>query len=236
MRLSSRRLRLAADRASCCVPDGDHRQHQRPARRRPQGDDPRGSKLRIAASTFSIYAFEALRKELEQVEELEFIFTSPTFVAEQGDGQAAARSAGSSSSRRRKRRVEPLRLRVRDPAAQQADPARDRAGVRRLGPAQGHASGPTRTGAPMQQFAVVDDGAAYMPLQGFTAADLGYERGNAVSNMVTKIDDAPMTAQYLQLFDQIWHNPRAARGRHRGASTSTSPACTPRTPRSGSTS
>lgn len=42
-----------------------------------------GSKLRVAASTFSIYAFEALRKELEGVRELEFIFTAPTFVAGQ---------------------------------------------------------------------------------------------------------------------------------------------------------
>ena len=43
----------------------------------------RGSKLRIAASTFSIYAFEALRKELEGVKEPEFIFTAPTFVPNQ---------------------------------------------------------------------------------------------------------------------------------------------------------
>ena len=47
-----------------------------------------GSKVRIAASTFSIFAFEALRKELEQVGELEFIFTSPSFVTTQGHGQA----------------------------------------------------------------------------------------------------------------------------------------------------
>lgn len=38
------------------------------------------SKVRIAASCFSIYAFEALKKELERVDSLEFIFTSPTFV------------------------------------------------------------------------------------------------------------------------------------------------------------
>ena len=38
------------------------------------------SKLRIAASCFSIYAFEALKKQLESVELLEFIFTTPTFV------------------------------------------------------------------------------------------------------------------------------------------------------------
>lgn len=39
-----------------------------------------GSKLKIAASCFSIYAFEALRSELENLEQLEFIFTSPTFI------------------------------------------------------------------------------------------------------------------------------------------------------------
>lgn len=39
-----------------------------------------GSKLKIAASCFSIYAFEALKQELERIGSLEFIFTSPTFV------------------------------------------------------------------------------------------------------------------------------------------------------------
>lgn len=39
-----------------------------------------GSKLRLAASCFSIYAFEALKVELETIYSLQFIFTSPTFV------------------------------------------------------------------------------------------------------------------------------------------------------------
>lgn len=38
------------------------------------------TKLKIAASCFSIYAFEALKKELSKIDSLEFIFTSPTFV------------------------------------------------------------------------------------------------------------------------------------------------------------
>ena len=51
------------------------------------GDDLRseltpGSKVKIVASYFSIYAFEALRKELESIEELMFIFPVPTFVSE----------------------------------------------------------------------------------------------------------------------------------------------------------
>lgn len=39
-----------------------------------------GARLKVAASCFSMYALEALKDELEQVDELQFIFTSPTFV------------------------------------------------------------------------------------------------------------------------------------------------------------
>lgn len=42
----------------------------------------RGSRVSIAAASFSIYAFEALKKELEGIDELRFIFTSPTFIKE----------------------------------------------------------------------------------------------------------------------------------------------------------
>jgi len=40
----------------------------------------KGSKLSIAAASFSIYAFEALKKELGRIDELRFIFSSPTFI------------------------------------------------------------------------------------------------------------------------------------------------------------
>jgi hypothetical protein len=43
----------------------------------------RGAKLKIAAASFSIFAFEALKTELEKIESLEFIFTSPTFVPDE---------------------------------------------------------------------------------------------------------------------------------------------------------
>jgi superfamily II DNA or RNA helicase len=42
----------------------------------------KGSRLSIAASSFSIYAYEALKKELEKIEEVRFVFNSPTFVEE----------------------------------------------------------------------------------------------------------------------------------------------------------
>ena len=42
----------------------------------------KSSKVSIAAASFSIYAYEALKEELESVDELRFIFTSPTFSKE----------------------------------------------------------------------------------------------------------------------------------------------------------
>lgn len=41
-----------------------------------------GSKISIAAACFSIYAFQELKTQLSQIDELRFIFTSPTFVTE----------------------------------------------------------------------------------------------------------------------------------------------------------
>lgn len=47
----------------------------------------KGSKVSIAATCFSMYAYKELKKQLESVEEFRFIFTSPTFVTEKAEKQ-----------------------------------------------------------------------------------------------------------------------------------------------------
>jgi hypothetical protein len=142
------------------------------------------SRVRIAASTFSIFAFEALRKELEQVSELEFIFTTPAFITEKVTdkmrkerreffirGRAESSLSGSE-----------FEIKLRNQLTQRAVARECADWVRRKVTFRSNA-----TSNPMQQFAVVGDGVAYTPLQGFTTADLGYERGDAVSNMVHRL-------------------------------------------------
>lgn len=41
-----------------------------------------GSKVSVAAACFSIYAFQELKEQLMNIDELRFIFTSPTFTTE----------------------------------------------------------------------------------------------------------------------------------------------------------
>ncbi|MGW9558011.1 helicase-related protein [Nocardiopsis sp. NPDC055551] len=164
-----------------------------------------GSKLRIAASTFSIFAFQALRRELEQVSELEFIFTSPSFATEKvtdrlrkerreffiPPGYAESSLYGSEFEIRLRNK-----LTQRAIARECADWVRERVKFRS-----------NANGNPMQPLAAVDDAAVYFPIQGFTTTDLGYESGPAVSNVVTKFEGVNETQQFLDLFDQIWNDP-----------------------------
>lgn len=166
----------------------------------------RGSKLRMAASTFSIYAFEALRDELEKLDSLEFIFTSPTFVADQAtDRFRKERREFFIPQAKRESNLygSEFEIRLRNKLTQRAIARECAEWIKAKVTFRSN-----KTGAPMQQFAVVDGHAAYTPLQGFTSADLGYERGDAVSNFVNKIDEAPLATAYLQIFDQIWNSPK----------------------------
>jgi len=165
-----------------------------------------GSKLRIAASTFSIFAFEALKRELGSIRELEFIFTAPSFTTTKATDKPAPEKRQFFIPTDKKRDAtlygSDFEIRLRNQLTQRAIARECAEWVQQKVTFRSN-----HTGAPMQSFAVVDDTAAYAPLQGFTTADLGYERGPAVSNMVHKIDDAPLTKQYIELFDQIWRNP-----------------------------
>jgi len=166
-----------------------------------------GAKLKIAASCFSIYAFEALKKELEQIDSLEFIFTSPTFVPNDVSDKLKKEHREfhiPKMERERSLYGSEFEVRLRNELTQKAIAKECAEWMRRKSTFRSN-----KGRAPMQQFACVkaaESEAVYMPLHGFTAVDLGYETGNAVSNFVNKIDEQPMTGTYLALFDQIWND------------------------------
>ncbi len=166
-----------------------------------------GARLKIAASCFSIYAFEALKIELEKIEELEFIFTAPTFVAnEVSDKIRKERKEFHIPKVDRERSLygSEFEIQLRNKLTQRAIAKECADWMRRKATFKSN-----RSKAPMQQFACVQSNTvtAYMPLHGFTAVDLGYQQGNAVSNLVNKMDEPTFATIYISLFNQIWNDP-----------------------------
>lgn len=166
------------------------------------------ARLKIAASCFSMYAFEALKAELEKIDELSFIFTSPTFVADEVTDKVQKQRREfhiPKSDRERSLYGSEFEIQLRNKLTQRAIAKECADWMRRKATFKSN-----RSKAPMQQFACVqakDAATAYMPLHGFTAVDLGYQQGNAVSNLVNKMDEAAFTSTYISLFDQIWVDP-----------------------------
>jgi superfamily II DNA or RNA helicase len=167
----------------------------------------RGARLKIAASCFSIYAFEALKTELSKLESLQFIFTAPTFVpTEVTDRLRKERREFFIPKTTRERGLygTEFEIQLRNKLTQRAVARECAEWIRKRARFRSNT-----TKAPMQQFmhAAAETGdVTYMPISGFTAVDLGYQKGDAVSNLVTRIDDAAHTQVYLQLFNQIWND------------------------------
>ena len=167
-----------------------------------------GAHLKIAASCFSIYAFEALKSELEKIDELQFIFTSPTFTANEVTDKIRKERKEfhiPKADRERSLYGSEFEIQLRNKLTQRAIAKECADWMRRKATFKSN-----RSKAPMQQFACVQAATtetAYMPLHGFTAVDLGYQQGNAVSNLVNKMDEPTFTVTYLSLFNQIWQDP-----------------------------
>lgn len=161
-----------------------------------------GSKVSVAAACFSIYAYQELAEQLQRCDEFRFLFTSPTFIAEK------------TTKERREFYIPRLRrekslygtefeVRLRNELKQKAV-AKECADW--MSKKARFKSNTTREG--MNNFMLVEDGDetyTYMPLNAFTTVDLGCERGNNMTNIITRLEN-PASTEFLRTFDEIWND------------------------------
>ena len=164
-----------------------------------------GSKLKIAASCFSIYAYEALKKELKNIDSVEFIFTKPSFVPNAVAGKInKARREFHIPKQQRERSLcgSEFEIHLKNKLTQKAIAKECANWIRKKATFRSN----TTEGA-MQQFAYLSSDAntiSYSPLNGFTAVDLGYQPSDATSNFIQKVDEPAYTKTYIDLFNKIW--------------------------------
>lgn len=156
----------------------------------------RDSKVSIAAAYFSMYAFQELKSQLKHVDELRFIFTSPTFTTEKAKKEKREFYIPRLSRERSLYGTE-FEVKLRNELTQKsiakecADWIKEKAIFKS-----------NVTNESMMGFINVDS-KNYMPITGFTTVDLGCERGNYAYNMVQK-SNAPFSSAYLDLFESLW--------------------------------
>ena len=156
------------------------------------------SKISIAASCFSIYAFQELKEQLKDIKELRFIFTSPTFTTDKVSKQQREFYIPR-LYRERSLYGSEFEIKLRNELTQKAIAKECAEWIRQKACFKSNKTNESMTG-----FANVDQ-TNYMPLNGFTTVDLGCEKGDSAYTMIVK-NDYPSSKEFLSLFDQIWND------------------------------
>ncbi len=167
-----------------------------------------GAKLRIAASCFSMYAFNELKEELSKIKELEFIFTSPTFTKENFSDNIKKEKREfyiPKHDRESSLYGSEFEIKLRNKMSLKAIARECAEWVRNKVKFKSNTTSGT-----MPNFIGVEkpDGQLinYMPTNGFTTTDLGYNQGNTLFTAITKSDIAEQSKYLFAMFDEIWND------------------------------
>lgn len=162
----------------------------------------KGSKVSIAAACFSMYAYKELRKQLEQVDECRFIFTSPTFVTEKSEKQKREFYIPRLNRESSLYGTE-FEIKLRNEMTQKAIAKECADWIRRKATFKSNTTNEIMGG--FMTVTGLTSNVAYMPISGFTTVDIGCDRGNNSYNMTNRFE-APFSAQYIQLFESLWND------------------------------
>lgn len=162
----------------------------------------KGSKVSIAAACFSMYAYKELRKQLEQVDECRFIFTSPTFVTEKSEKQKREFYIPRLNRESSLYGTE-FEIKLRNEMTQKAIAKECADWIRRKATFKSNTTNEIMGGF-MTVTGPTSD-VAYMPISGFTTVDIGCDRGNNSYNMTNRFE-TPFSTQYIQLFESLWND------------------------------
>ena len=158
-----------------------------------------GSKISMAASCFSIYAYESLKKQLNKIDELRFIFTSPTFIDDKGEKEKREFYIPK-LVREKSLYGTKFEVRLRNQMNQKAISKECAEWIRQKVKFKTNISE-----AYLRGFLNINKDITYYPLNGFTTSDLGTERGNNLLDITSKYQ-APNTENFIRGFEELWND------------------------------
>jgi superfamily II DNA or RNA helicase len=163
-----------------------------------------GSKISVAAAIFSIYGFESLKKELKNIEELRFIFTDPTFIELDKKNRQEKMFEILANDRKKSIGGSRFEINLKNELKGKAIAKECRKWIEEKVTFKTNA----KNGFIQPQFIIKnpDDNFAYSGINEFSSAGIGYEKDNAILNMVTRFEDFSTTEAFLKHFDDVWND------------------------------
>ncbi|HPF82832.1 MAG TPA: helicase-related protein [Bacilli bacterium] len=170
------------------------------------------SKIQICASIFSMYGFDSLKKELQKIESLHFIFTDPTFVSAVSSKKESREFEIDLHNREKAINGSEFEVKLKNELNGKAIAKECANWIEKKVKFKSNVNF-----NPINKFMNVENSSnglfnknnscTYLNVEQFNTVGFGYEKGNSLFTPVTKVDDDyEMTKFYMKSFEELWND------------------------------
>ena len=159
-------------------------------------------KCYIASAVFSMYSYQELKKQLNNIDEFKFIFTNPTFIKDKKDEKQERLFELNNYKREKSLVGSEFEIKLKNKLNGKAIAKECANWIRNKAKFKSNINN-----NPIQKFMNVNDRVTYLNVDEFSSAGLGYQKDNTIFNPITKIEaNYDFTKGYLDSFNQMWNN------------------------------
>jgi len=166
-----------------------------------------GSKVRVAAAIFSIYGFESLKAELQNIEDLRFIFTDPTFVEMDKKNREQKLFEIHANNRKKAISGSDFEINLKNELKGRAIAKECKQWIEQKATIKTNTS--NRYIQPQLIIDNNDQKILYSGIDEFSSAGFGYESDNSILRNIIKTDDYEMTKDFIKNFEDVWNDESA---------------------------
>jgi SNF2 family DNA or RNA helicase len=164
----------------------------------------KNSKIAVSSSLFSIYGFESLKKELNKIENLRFIFTDPTFIKTDNENKKSKYFTINQGNIEKSISGTSFEINLKNELKGRTIAKECRTWVEQKVKFKSN-----RGKNSIQAMLIVDneeDKSTYLGMDEFSSAGFGYKKDDSALRLINKIEDDNTTKEFLKSFDSVWND------------------------------
>ncbi|MBN2281227.1 MAG: hypothetical protein JXQ65_11650 [Candidatus Marinimicrobia bacterium] len=163
-----------------------------------------GSKIDIAAGLFTIYGYESLKRELNKIEHLRFIFTNPAFIENEKKNKQKKQFKINSNSIKKAIGGSSFEINLINEMKGKAIAKECRKWIEKKVKFKSNTS--NKPIQPHLRLYNEDKNDVYIGIDEFSSVGFGFEKDNSIFKNIVKTDDFDTTKKFMQNFEEVWQD------------------------------